>query len=232
MSTPNYEIEIEFKISGTGGHLFGDGMAFWLTTTRTEFGPVFGSKDNFEGIGVFIDTYSNTRHSYSFPRIMAMVNDGTKSYDLGNDGAQQEAGACSASLRKVDMRTKIRMTYIRGKRFTVELQYKQWDEWTPCFEIQNITLPSTPYLGISAITGDVHDAHDIISISSNSLTTKLTSTHEDPTTKRKKGLGGSGEGSWTWTLFKLVAFGGICTGGFRAWKVYNARGNKWSNKRF
>jgi hypothetical protein len=38
---------------------------------------------------------ANARHSYQFPRIYAIMNDGTKSYDVGKDGADQEIGACS-----------------------------------------------------------------------------------------------------------------------------------------
>jgi hypothetical protein len=87
-------IEVEFKVrtekhtvrhfvdnpsqvhSDSGhGHLFGDGMAIWLTKERIQPGPVFGNKgphpsslmpgsqldlvqfsDNFEGLGIFLDT--------------------------------------------------------------------------------------------------------------------------------------------------------------------------------
>lgn len=68
LTPSNYQIDIEFKvwdlhsfdvntrprllterqsheqISGGSGHLFGDGMAIWLTKSRAEYGPVFGSK--------------------------------------------------------------------------------------------------------------------------------------------------------------------------------------------
>lgn len=55
--------------------------------------------DKFEGVGIFLDTYANTRHSYSFPRIMAMIGDGRTEYDLGADGEKNSAGACSVSMR-------------------------------------------------------------------------------------------------------------------------------------
>lgn len=41
---------------------------------------------------------ANSRHSYSFPRIYGIMNDGTKSYDVGKDGQGQEIGACSVRL--------------------------------------------------------------------------------------------------------------------------------------
>jgi mannose-binding lectin 2 len=34
-------------------------MAIWYTRERMKQGPVFGSKDLFEGLAVIIDTYSN-----------------------------------------------------------------------------------------------------------------------------------------------------------------------------
>ena len=71
----NFVIEVEFKVSkakptsypsssdiiraqvsGDSSHLFGDGLAIWLTKERTQPGPVFGNKDEFEGLGIFLDT--------------------------------------------------------------------------------------------------------------------------------------------------------------------------------
>ena len=34
------------------------------------------------------------------------------------------------------------------------------DEWTDCFTIHGISLPLASYLGFSAMTGEVHDAHE------------------------------------------------------------------------
>lgn len=54
--------------------------------------------DQFTGLGIFFDTYANSRHSYTFPRISAMMGDGKKSYDLATDGAVQEFAGCSVRL--------------------------------------------------------------------------------------------------------------------------------------
>ena len=90
------KIEIEFKIHGKG-NLHGDGMALWLTKQRALAGPVFGSVDKFEGLGVFFDTYKNNRPGVVFPYVMAMIGDGEKSYDKNNDGKDQELAGCSVS---------------------------------------------------------------------------------------------------------------------------------------
>lgn len=54
--------------------------------------------DKFQGLGIFVDTFANARHAYTFPRISAMLNDGTQVYDHDNDGEQHEIAACSVSL--------------------------------------------------------------------------------------------------------------------------------------
>ncbi|KAG8911982.1 hypothetical protein FRC01_005364 [Tulasnella sp. 417] len=248
LTPSNYQIDIEFKIGGGSGHLFGDGMAIWLTKTRAEYGPVFGSKekrsleketdflynleDKFEGVGIFLDTYANSRHSYSFPRIMAMVGDGRTSYDLGSDGDKNSAGACSASIRRNDIKTMIRIRYKKDKGLEVLLQYKGWDEWTPCFEIKNLVLPTMPYLGFTAITGEVHDAHDIISVAANSIVLNPPNLQMDDTVfKGRQSAFGAKEagGSWFGTLFKLILLGGVVAGAYQAYVMYFLKGQ---NKRF
>jgi len=70
-------------------------MALWLTKQRAQAGPVFGSVDRFEGLGIFIDTYKNNRPGVVFPYIMAMLGDGHTSYDKENDGKANELAGCS-----------------------------------------------------------------------------------------------------------------------------------------
>lgn len=48
-------------------------MAMWITKQRAINGPVFGSADKFEGLGIFFDTYKNNRPGTIFPYVMAML---------------------------------------------------------------------------------------------------------------------------------------------------------------
>lgn len=66
-----------------------------MTKQRGTQGPVFGSADNFEGLGIFFDTYKNNRPGTVFPYVMAMVGDGKTSYDKETDGKDQELAGCS-----------------------------------------------------------------------------------------------------------------------------------------
>ncbi len=69
----------------------------WLTKQRATPGPVFGSTDKFEGLGIFFDTYKNNRPGTIFPYVMAMLGDGDTEYDAMNDGKANELAGCSVS---------------------------------------------------------------------------------------------------------------------------------------
>lgn len=43
------------NISETGS----DGFAFWYTAEKGGSGPVFGNKDNWVGMGIFLDSFDN-----------------------------------------------------------------------------------------------------------------------------------------------------------------------------
>lgn len=225
ISAINYVIEVEFKISGDSSHLYGDGLALWLTKERAHEGPIFGSKDKFSGIGVFLDTYSNGHHEYDFPRISAMLGDGQTSFDFRNDGHDQSIGGCSANFRRTSVATKLRVTYFRDKLLDVKIQHKAWDDWTDCFQVKNISLPSLPYLGLTAMTGDVSDFHDIIAVTTYSATlAKETFPNKD---QGKMGyLGGkqkTSQGSGLSLLWKLLILIGLCAGGYFGYQEYQRR---------
>jgi len=236
LSATNYVIEVEFKISGDSSHLFGDGMAMWLTKQRAVEGPIYGHVDRFEGLGIIIDTYANSRHSYAFPRIIATIGDGVTNYDLANDGDSTHLAACSLSLRRTHVTTKLKLTYVKDEYLDLKVQYRAWDDWTPCFTLRNISIPMAPYIGFTALTGDVYDNHDIISVNTLSAFLSLPGRSRDKINPsniygnyQKKG------GSWTWWLLKWITFTGVA---FVLWKGYRAwasskHGTRYHpNKRF
>jgi mannose-binding lectin 2 len=58
-------VDVSFKVHGPDPYFHGDGFAFWVTEERETVGPVFGSKDQWKGLGVFFDTFSNGKHNVS-----------------------------------------------------------------------------------------------------------------------------------------------------------------------
>ncbi|KAF9163530.1 hypothetical protein BGX21_000186 [Mortierella sp. AD011] len=216
LSAPNYQIEFEFSVGGKGTGLYGDGFAVWLTKERGEVGPVFGNRDKFEGLGIFFDTYANSRQSHSFPYVMAMLGDGKTSYDNDHDGLGNRIGSCESDFRGRNIPTKGRLTYDSVERtVNLKLQVKEWDQWDDCFTLYDIKLPSA-YLGFTAHTGEVHDSHDIISVSS----TYTIKTDAEKNEKRNNYNNNnynnntpppSKKSGFSW-LFKLITASGIFAG--------------------
>jgi mannose-binding lectin 2 len=232
LTATNWEIEVEFKIHGKD-QLYGDGFAMWLTKERAKEGPVFGSANNFEGLGIFFDTYKNNRPGVVFPMVMAMVGDGKVPYDKDTDGKENELAACSArGIRHASVPTKFRLTYFQDKFLKLELQYKSEGEWTLCFESNEPpAIPQIAYLGFSAETGELSDNHDIISISAKNLYTAQPTQRPTPGSgKGKKVYGQKEEGSWTWMFVKIILFilavGGAYVG-YTAWRANNKRSHRF-----
>lgn len=240
LTATNWEIEVEFKIHGNG-NLHGDGMALWLTKQRASPGPVFGSIDSFEGLGIFFDTYKNNRPGTVFPYVMAMVGDGKKVYDKSNDGKDNEFMGCSArGLRGASIATKAKLTYFQDKSLKLELQYKTDGQWELCFETNEPPIiPSVAYLGFSAETGELSDNHDLISVSTRNLydTKGRDSTNSKPGPGGKIASTGAGKvkapkegGSWTWFFFKIFMFFAVCGGGYvgyTAWRTQKSRSHRF-----
>jgi hypothetical protein len=79
-----------------------------------------------------------------------------------------------ADIRRTNVATKLKVTYLKDEYLDVAIQYKAWDEWTHCFRVTGLSLPISPFLGFSAMTGDVHDAHEYDSTSLRSNQSRLT----------------------------------------------------------
>lgn len=147
------------RIDGTG-RLGGDGVAFWYAAEPGVLGKAFGSKEQWKGLGVFVDTFDNDGKRDN-PYISVVVNDGTKTYSSATDAKDIELGGCRASVRKADSATVLRVAY-RGSTRQLDVAYdlNANGAWRPCFS-GIVDLPLNYYLGVSAATGGVSDNHDI-----------------------------------------------------------------------
>lgn len=165
----NFQIELDFELHGQGTTLYGDGLALWIVTHKGESGPVFGSSDRFQGLGIFFDTYKNNRPGKTFPYVVAMMGDGNTPYDGANDGLANEIAGCSArGLHSPRDISHARLTYVKDKFLSLDLDYKTKNEdsrnWVNCFSLgpEKATLPSSAlFLGFSARTGQLTENHDI-----------------------------------------------------------------------
>lgn len=158
-------MHIEFRVSGKGKDLYGDGLAFWYAKDPLRLGPVFGNEEVFWGLGVFLDTYANQHaaHSHSHPYISAMVNNSTLKYDHDRDGTHTELAGCESKFRGREHDTHLLVRY-EGNTLTVQTDVDGKGEWKECFSVGGVELPTGLHIGLSAATGELSDNHDIISI--------------------------------------------------------------------
>lgn len=182
----NWDLVVSFKVHGKGKELYGDGFAIWYTRDRLVDGPVFGNKDYFSGLGIILDTYSNHNgpHNHQHPYISAMVNNGSLTYDHDRDGTLTQLNGCEAKFRNFEYETRIRIKYdndvLSGEKFLIFSRkiskfYKKYQisvltdfenkqQWRNCFTVEGVKLPTGYFIGASAATGDLSDAHEINSI--------------------------------------------------------------------
>ncbi|XP_054720655.1 VIP36-like protein [Uloborus diversus] len=166
----DWEFQVQFQIHGKGVHLNGDGLAIWYVRDALHSGPIFGSKDYFSGLGLFVDTFDNaaTPHQHRHPYISAVVNDGSFPYDHDEHGTQGQIGACHIPVRNLEHTVKVAVSYMNDA-LTVFFDAEGLGQWKPCFRAVGVHLPSGYHFGISASTGQYSDNHDVISVTSLNL---------------------------------------------------------------
>jgi hypothetical protein len=181
LSVFDWETELEFRIGGSG-RLGADGIGFWYVRDTLEEGPVFGSKDAWDGLLVAFDTFDN-EGAHDNPYVAVILNDGTKKYDgAGDDGKAMQLGGCTSPFRNPGRNSKARIRYLgTQKKLSVMLETSGTDTWVTCFEGQ-AELPRGYYLGVTAATGGLSDNHDIYGIKTVILDTKTTPPTPTPAT--------------------------------------------------
>ncbi|KAG0681889.1 hypothetical protein C6P40_003807 [Pichia californica] len=178
-----FEVELSFQITGEQEKisLIGDGMAIWLTTEQLKQGDVFGMQSNFNGLGIFIDTYKNyngKKNRHAFPYLSIQRNRGIEGYyDKSTDGVDTEIGGCSLHrIYNNEDPTKLRITYVRQANiFEIDVDVAGTGDWRTCFRKENaelddfIPIARPLYLGVSAETGELHHNVDLYSINAYSF---------------------------------------------------------------
>lgn len=161
----NWELHLHFKIKSVKSKkMGGDGIALWYTKDRMEKGNVFGAKNTFVGLGVFLDTFANDwNNDHKFPQVSAMVSNGDLTFNHDKDGVDESLGSCFANIRHQDHETFLLVRY-ENQRLTVKTDVDDKKSWQNCFEVDGVNLPKGFFFGMSSATGDLYDNHDVISL--------------------------------------------------------------------
>ncbi|KAJ3303603.1 hypothetical protein HDV03_003680 [Kappamyces sp. JEL0829] len=237
----SWAVEFGFSVNHDGA-LSGDGFAFWVTPQkevsgkgeRPILGPVFGNQDFFNGLGIFFDTYANSRVRHSYPWIMAMVGDGKTHYDHDFDGNNVEMGGCHLEFRNKPFPSSARVTYLNGK-LRLDLKTSDAAVWTQCFQFE-VNLSAASYLGFTAMTGGVTSRHDITFVRLYSLKSdgtqykasgSTTNNFDRSTSSHKSSSSSSGWGFFGYLFFFIF----LAVFGYIGW-VYYRTSQQNSYKRF
>jgi len=164
-----WEVELIFRVTGRG-RIGADGLAFWYTDYRQEEGPVFGSADQWNGLGIFFDSFDND-NKHNNPYIMAMTNDGSRNYDHQLDGSSQQLAGCLRDFRNKPFPVRAKIEYYQNTltvMFHNGMSNNEFD-YEMCMRIDNIILPKNGYFGVSAATGGLADDHDVLKFLTHSL---------------------------------------------------------------
>ena len=84
----NWELTVDFKVTGQGKSLFGDGFAVWFTEDHgsgpNHSGHALGNSETFKGLGIFADTYDNHQEDHGETQL---------SFGRGGRGGEGRGGA-------------------------------------------------------------------------------------------------------------------------------------------
>ncbi|XP_026571225.1 protein ERGIC-53 isoform X2 [Pseudonaja textilis] len=165
-----WEIEVTFRVTGRG-RVGADGLAIWYTDGQGLDGPVFGAADNWNGVGIFFDSFDNDAKKNN-PAVIVVGNNGKLHYDHQNDGSTQALASCQRDFRNkpYPIRTKIiyyqkTLSVLINNGFTPDKE-----DYEFCAKVENMVLPPQGYFGISAATGGLADDHDVLSFLTFQLT--------------------------------------------------------------
>ncbi|XP_039252786.2 protein ERGIC-53-like [Styela clava] len=173
----SWEIEVHIRIEGRG-RVGADGLAIWYVSHTPELGPVYGSKDYFQGVGIFLDSFDNNNQNDN-PVIMIVTNDGRTEYHHASDGVNQNSGSCFQDFRNRPYPVKLKIKYSNG---LITVSYDPGNLEDGDYEVcasANINLPPNYYFGVSAATGGLADDHDVIKFLTWSISDKKLTPEEE-----------------------------------------------------
>lgn len=148
-------------------HEAADGMGFFFTRDRPQLGSAMGITHSFQGLGLIVDTFSNSRTRH-VPYLYAYVSDGAKEWNPDTDGSDTEVTrGC-----QLEMNTQVRVyiQYVDEELHVgVAMNPRSPQRWHTCFKATNVRLPFSGggYLAFAGETGHFfahHEVHDAVFI--------------------------------------------------------------------
>jgi mannose-binding lectin 2 len=175
----DWSVALEFRVSGQGRTLFGDGLAFWFTDMPSiKQGDVFSVSGDFKGFAVIFDTFRNSEYAAVHKDISVLTGDGKPGAE---DRLNTDRSGCNADFRyyegadNFDVAKSISYAKItlKGRTLTVKIDPRADGKFQDCFVAQNV-LPADfditrGFFGLTGTTGGLADNHDVLALSAYHL---------------------------------------------------------------
>jgi Legume-like lectin family len=141
-------------------HEAADGMGFFFTENVPTRGSAMGMDERFKGLGIVIDTFSNSR-TRQVPYMYAYVNDGTRKWNADTDGKDIElTKGCQLEMNRP---TRIFVQMLDYNLHVAVSMNAKHDQWHTCFRYNNVPMPfhHGGFLAFTAETGHFFALHDV-----------------------------------------------------------------------
>lgn len=163
----DWTLTLKYRVNGPEHG--GKGLAIWYTTDRGQGGPVLGAADKWDGLGLFLTAqpdgtgqlrgHLNDR-SVAFSRL-----DDSKNSHFGvdhealhqSDAEKQAFAACTVLYRNQGVLSEIVVSYN-------DRSLKVTHDGELCFESEHVALPKGHYVGVSALSAEQADSHELFGL--------------------------------------------------------------------
>lgn len=137
-----------------------DGMGFFFADSQMGVGSAMGINERFRGLGIVIDTFSNSR-SVKVPYLYAYVSEGNKPWNPDSDGKDTElTPGCQIPM---DTPVRVYVQFVDSNLHVGISLNRDHRKWHTCFRYNNVPMPFKDggFMHFAAETGHFYAAHDV-----------------------------------------------------------------------
>lgn len=147
--------------TATGSSEPADGMGFFFSEDVPTVGSAMGIAHTFKGLGIVVDTFSNSRKRNT-PHLFAYVSNGDREWNADTDGTDIELTAgCKLQM---DTPTRIHVQLLDFNLHVAVSTNHRHSKWHTCFRYNNVPMPFSGggYLSFAGETGHFFSYHDVL----------------------------------------------------------------------
>ncbi|CAN6629820.1 protein Emp47p [Trichomonascus vanleenenianus] len=144
-SHQEWTLDVQMSVAGPVSP--GGSLALWYSANPNEPGPVHGSRDQWDGLAIMLDSSGEDEQG----TLRGHLNDGSVSYQSFAKPIEKAFSLCKINYRNTGALFSIRVGYGKGS-LVVDVNGQK------CFETDKVVLPPNLYFGASAMSTENPDS--------------------------------------------------------------------------